>query len=431
MDKILESIPGKFKWFDAVYVKGRSTPVSFRNNRFHSLSESENSGFGVRINRDSRTGFSYTNDSQRVEGAVQRAYSMAPYGDPENFTLPSDTQLKFEPYDPAIESFSVKDEIEAAEEFISSMQKEFPGISMDMGISASNGVMRLVNSEGVDLSYRDSYYSVSVSCVLVMDDGVRIDTWEGKSGLCPVDYSEFREKLSDKIRRAQIQEKISTGSYPVILPPQAFGRLAGIIASGLNGVSVWKGVSPFVGKTGEKLFSDSFTLADDPLFEGSPYRIPFDAEGVNVSRKELVSKGVLRGVITDLKYAERLGTEPTGNASRGYSSLPSPSFTAVTVEPGNMSFKDMIAGVERGIVAEQFIGLGQSNTLTGDFSANLDLAYLVENGEVKGRVKDCMMSGNIIDLLGGEVHFSSERERKGSAVMPYAIFPAVSIIAMK
>lgn len=429
MDKIVESIPGKYRWFDAVHVAGRSTPLSFRNNRLHSLSESENSGFGIRINRDGRTGFSYTNDPGRRGGAVERAYSMAPYGDPENFSLPSDTILDFEPYDPAIDSFSVKEEIEAAEKFIADMKAQFPAISIDMGISASSGVMRLMNSEGVDLSYRDSYYSVSASCVLVMDNGVRIDTWEGKSDLRPVEYSEFKEILIEKIKRAQIQEKIATGLYPVILPPQAFSRFAGIIASGLNGISVWKGVSPFAGKIGEKLFSDKFTLADDPLIEGSPYRIPFDAEGVNVSRKELISRGVVQSFITDLKYAERLGTEPSGNASREFSSLPSPSFTGVTVEPGSSSFKDMIAGIERGIVAEQFIGLGQSNTLTGDFSASLDLAFLIENGEIKGRVKDCMMSGNIIDLLKGEVYFSSERERKGSVVLPYAMFPAVSITA--
>lgn len=427
MERILESMPGKFRWFDAVYVAGRSTPISFRNSRLHSLSESENSGFGIRINRDGRTGFSYTNDGEKKAGAVQRAYSMAPYGDLEGFVLPSDTELLFEPYDPAVESFSVKDEIAAAEFFISEMTREFPGISIDMSISASSGVMRLMNSEGVDLSYRDSYYSVSASCVLVMDNGTRIDTWEGKSDLRPVSYSEFKDKLTEKLRRAQNQEKIATGLYPVILPPQAFSRLTGLIASGLSGVSVWKGISPFTGKTGEKVFSEKFTLADDPLIEGSPYRIPFDAEGVNVSRKELVSRGVVRQFITDLKYAERLGTEPSGNASRGYSSLPSPSFTGVTIEPGDKSFKDMISGIERGIIAEQFIGLGQSNTLTGDFSANLDLAFLVENGEIKGRVKDCMMSGNIIELLAGEIYLSSERERKGSALIPYAMLPAVSI----
>ncbi len=427
MDRILEYMPGKFGWFDAVFVSGKSTPISFKNNRLHSLTESENSGFGIRVNRDGHTGFSYTNDAQKTAGAVERAYLMAKYGDSEGFTLPSDTKLLFEPYDPVIESFSVKDEIDIAKSFISGMKSEFPEISIDMGISASCGVMRLLNSEGVDLSYRDSYYSVSASCLLVLDNGTRIDTWEGKSDLRPVDYSEFKDKLIEKIRRSRIQEKVITGSYPVIFPPQAFSRLTGIIASGLNGISVWKGVSPFAGKLGEKLFSDAFTLADDPLIEGSPYRIPFDAEGVNVSRKELIKRGVVQKFITDLKYAERLGTEPSGNASRGYSSLPSPSFTGITIEPGSSSYKEMISGIDRGIIAEQFIGLGQSNTLTGDFSANLDLAFLVENGEIKGRVKDCMMSGNIIDLLNGEVYFSSERERKGASVVPYAMFPAVSI----
>ena len=56
-------IPEGVNWYDAVYVSGKSTPVSFKNNRLYSLSESENSGFGVRVNKESRTGFSYTNET--------------------------------------------------------------------------------------------------------------------------------------------------------------------------------------------------------------------------------------------------------------------------------------------------------------------------------------------------------------------------------
>ena len=133
--------------------------------------------------------------------------------------------------------------------------------------------------------------------------------------------------------------------------------------------------------------------------------------------------------ITDLKYGERLGVGSTGNASRGYSSIPSPSFNGIVVEPGDEPFESLIKGIKRGIIAEQFIGLGQSNTLLGDFSANLDLAYLVEDGEIKGRVKDCMISGNIIDLLKGEFYLSSDRERKGSSLLPYAMFPEINIVA--
>jgi len=262
-----------------------------------------------------------------------------------------------------------------------------------------------------------------------MPDGTRIETWESRSELKPVDCSALKDVMLDKIEKALTMEKIDSGLYPVIFPPQAFGRLISFIASGFSGISVWKGVSPFAGKQGEKIFSESFTMTDNPYLAGSPFNVPFDGEGVTVAKNFLIRNGVVETFINDLKYAERLGLAPTGNASRGYSSLPSPSFHGIAVEPGEKSFDEIIAGIDRGIVAEQFIGLGQSNTITGDFSANMDLAYLVENGKIKGRVKDCMISGNINELMKGEFTLSKDVERRGSSLLPYAFFPAVSITA--
>jgi len=427
--QIEKVIPDNTKWYDAVYVTGKSTPVSFKNNRLYSLSESENSGFGVRVNKESRTGFSYTNDPANIPDAVNRALAMCPYGDVENFTLPEDSAVSFEPYDDDITKFNVSDEILRAERMIDDIIAVYPQISIDLGISSSIGTVRLLNSRGVDVSYRESYYGLSLSCSYTMPDGTRIETWESRSELKPVDCSGLKNILIDKIEKAINVEKIESGSYPVIFTPQAFGRLIGFIASGLSGVSVWKGVSPFAGKSGEKIFSESFTMTDNPYLDGSPFNIPFDGEGVSVSKKYLIKNGVIETFINDLKYAERLGLAPTGNASRGYSSLPSPSFHGIAVEPGEKTFNELISGIERGIVAEQFIGLGQSNTINGDFSANLDLAFLVEKGKILGRVKDCMISGNIIDLMKGEFAISKDVERRGSSLMPYGFFPAVSITA--
>ncbi len=422
-------LPAGVKWYDAVYVSGRSRPVSFRNNRLHTVSESENSGLGLRINVGGRTGFSYTNDPANIEGTLRRAAAMCPYGDVENFILPGDTAAGFEPYDEAINMFTLNDEISSAEKMIAGIESCYPGINIDLGISSSTGDVRLVNSSGVDVSYRESYYGVSVSCSYTMGDGTRIDTSESMSELRPADYSGLKEKLITRIGLALNVAPLETGVYPVIFPPQAFGRMAGIIASGFNGVSVWKGISPFAGKRGEKFFSEKFTMTDNPYVEGSPFNVPFDGEGVAVSEKYLVRNGVIETFINDLKYAERLGIAPTGNAARGYSSLPSPSFHGLNIVPGTKTFSEIISGIGRGIIAEQFIGLGQSNTINGDFSANLDLAYLVIDGEIKGRVKDCMISGNIFDLMKGEFTLSSDVERRGSSLLPYCCFPAVNITA--
>jgi PmbA protein len=428
-EQIEKVIPGETGWYDAVYVSGKSTPVSFKNNRLYSLSESENSGFGVRINKESRTGFSYTNELDNITDTAKRALAMCSYGDEEKFSLPENTTVMFEPYDDAILKFNVSDEIKCAEKMIEDIKSVYPQISVDLGISSSAGKVRLINSRGVDVSYRESYYGLSVSCSYIMADGTRIETWESRSELKPVDCSALKDVMLGKIEKALTMGKIDSGLYPVIFPPQAFGRLISFIASGFSGVSVWKGVSPFAGKQGEKIFSESFTMTDNPYLEGSPFNVPFDGEGVAVAKNFLVRNGVVETFINDLKYAERLGLPPTGNASRGYSSLPSPSFHGIAVEPGEKSFEEIIAGIDRGIVAEQFIGLGQSNTITGDFSANMDLAYLVENGKIKGRVKDCMISGNINDLMKGDFTLSKDVERRGSSVLPYAFFPAVSITA--
>jgi len=430
MRELIEKvIPSGTNWYDAVHVTGKSTPVSFKNNRLYSLSESENSGFGIRVNNKSRTGFSFTNELDNISDAVKRSFAMCSYGDEENFILPDDTTAAFEPYDDEIIKFNISDEISRAEKMIEDIKSVYPQINVDMGISSSTGTVRLLNSRGVDVSYRESYYGLSLSCSYTMPDGIRIETYESRSELKPVDCSGLTDILIDKIEKALTMEKIDSGMYPVIFPPQAFGRLVSFIASGLSGVSVWKGVSPFAGKMGEKMFSEFFTMTDNPFLEGSPFSVPFDGEGVSASNKYLIKDGVITTFINDLKYAERLGLPPTGNASRGYSSLPSPSFHGIAVTPGVKSFKDMISGIDRGILAEQFIGLGQSNTINGDFSANLDLAFLIEKGKIRGRVKDCMISGNINDLMKGDFTISKDVERRGSSMLPYCFFPAVSITA--
>ena len=59
----------------------------------------------------------------------------------------------------------------------------------------------------------------------------------------------------------------------------------------------------------------------------------------------------------------------------------------------------MVKSVKQGLVIEQLIGATQGNVLNGDFSGNVLLGYKIENGEIKGRVKDTMVSGNVYQAL--------------------------------
>ena len=74
-----------------------------------------------------------------VSDTVKRALAMCSYGDVENFTLPDNASVSFEPYDDEITKFNIPDEISRAEKMIEDIKSVFPQINIDMGISSSTG----------------------------------------------------------------------------------------------------------------------------------------------------------------------------------------------------------------------------------------------------------------------------------------------------
>jgi PmbA protein len=426
IERVRQSLSGRARWFDIIEVTGMTTPVSFKNNRLHSITERQNSGYGVRVNVSGKTGFSYTNDSSMVEEAAAKAAVMSPYGDLEEFEIPAQAKSASEPHDDSINAFDIALEISKAEAAIGSILASFPTANMDCKIVKSLGNTRIMNSNGLDVSYRSSRYSASLSATLIPCGDAKIDVWEGASALAPIDFENLAQKIALKLENARQVKKIPSGKVPVIASPKAFARIIGIMTAGLNAKSVYKGISPFGDKIGASLFAPALTISDDPEDPGSPFSYPFDDEGVTATKKILVKSGRIEKFIADLKHARKLNITPEGNGLRGYSSLPYPSFSNVIIDNGKEPSTAILKSIKLGVLVDQFIGFGQSNTLTGDFSAGLDLAYLVENGEITGRVKDCMLSDNIFSILAGDIILSSDREWTGAVLAPFALLPSVN-----
>ena len=59
----------------------------------------------------------------------------------------------------------------------------------------------------------------------------------------------------------------------------------------------------------------------------------------------------------------------------------------------------MIRDIKNGLVVERLLGAGQSNILGGDFNANVLLGYRIEEGNVIGREKNTVISGNVYTAL--------------------------------
>jgi PmbA protein len=78
----------------------------------------------------------------------------------------------------------------------------------------------------------------------------------------------------------------------------------------------------------------------------------------------------------------------------------------------------MLQDVDEGLVVEQLMGAAQTNVLGGEFSGNVLLGYKVERGEIVGRVKDTVVSGNVYQVLNDLVGIGREARWVGAVFTP-------------
>ena len=100
-------------------------------------------------------------------------------------------------------------------------------------------------------------------------------------------------------------------------------------------------------------------------------------------------------------------------------------------KPGDTSFEKMLRDIKEGLMVEQLMGASQTNVLGGEFSGNVLLGYKIENGEIVGRVKDTVVSGNIYKILEKLIGIGSEARWIGSAIFTPALCCSNLTVASK
>jgi len=232
-----------------------------------------------------------------------------------------------------------------------------------------------------------------------------------------------------QIELAKNQAPVSSKTMPVIFTPTGVASaLMMPLMSAFNGKTVLEGASPVANKLGEKVFDEKLCLYDDPLVAYRPSSFPCDDEGVPGERTPLIEKGTVASFLYDLQTAAQAGTRSTGNGGRSRGGQPSPSPSAFTISPGSTAFDEMVKNLKEGLIIEYLMGAEQGNVLGGDFSGNVLLGYKVENGEITGRVKNTMLSGNIYQALKQITAIGKESKWVGGFLQtPHICCPGLSV----
>ena len=427
MEKILKELKKRGLKFELFYHSVESSPISFEQGELKALEVKKTEGIGLRIIKDGQVGFAHSNKIDDPE-IIDFAISSSKFGKEATFDFPGESPIQEQDVYHEAE-WDPRTLVNLGKEIISRLQSKFRGMKVDLEFSKVVSKTRILNSSGFDKEYRRTGYSYTISGFSVLKSGFTY-VFDANSSTRPIkDFDVMLPRIEKMIERADKIAKIKPGVYPIILGPIAvWGTLVPTLRTGLNGVLVYKGMSPLTNKIETQLFGEKLSIVDDPENSDLIGSRPFDDEGVPTFKKYIVEKGVLKRHIHNLDSASKLGAKPEGNGIRSsFSSLPGPAFSNFIIEAGNRSVDEMIKSLKKGILVYMVIGGGQSNIMMGDYSVNIGLGYYIENGEIVGRVKNTMIAGNVYQDFLKIIDISRETLRIQNYILPYIVLEEVKV----
>ena len=391
---------------DAVAVRSMSLSVEVRDGAVEESERAEGDDLGLRVLVGQRQAVVSTNDlaGDASVALAERAVAMARAAPEDKFAGLADSALLAHDFpdldllDPDLPSVA---ELEAMAKTAEQAALTIKGVAKSGGASASAriGGMVLVTSHGFRGAYLGSRHGISMTAIAGEGTGMERD-YDYSSSLHAADL-DSPEKIGRTAGERAVERlnprKVSTRKVPVVFDPRISGSLVSHLASAANGASVARKTSFLRDKMGAKLFDDGIRIVDDPLRKRGLRSHPFDGEGVAHRRLALVDDGVLHSWLLDCSTARELGLTTTGHASRGVSSVPSPSPSNLHMEPGRQSPEDLIADIDDGFYVTDLIGMGV-NIVTGDYSRGAS-GFWIENGKRTYPVSEVTIAGHLFDIF--------------------------------
>jgi PmbA protein len=409
VERILAAAASQGEEAEVFHVSSSSTPVHFEANQVKAVDSNESSGAALRLIKNGRVGFGSSSDLGNIDSLISSAVDTSPFGAEAKFQFPAKSDFPDVPvFDSSVNDVSLEEMVALGQRVVDELRAYSDEVQVEGGVSRSTSTITLRNSRGGQFSCPRTGFRIGFEGTVIRGEDM-LFTSHGLSSVRPItDTAEIVEEIIRQLEWAKHTATVETKSMPVILMPSAVPSiLLSPLLAGLGGKSVLQGTSPLAEKMGEKIVDERFTLIDDSTLPWIPASSPSDDEGVASRRLPLIDKGVVGTFLYDLQTAGLAGTQSTGSGERGLGSLPGPSAGVLLVGEGDTSLDDMIAGMSEGLIVEGLLGAGQSNVLGGDFNANILLGYKVEKGNVVGRVKNTMLSGNAYKALNNLISVGS------------------------
>jgi PmbA protein len=400
--------------------KSLSRPIFFEANRLKQLETAQSEGIALRLWRQGKPGLAVAYGAVDPQVLVEKTLAISELNDPETPQINAGVKQQ---YPNLGNQVTVDTLLEMGRSSIQMLRSAFPEIICSSQWDCESESIRLVNSLGLDWSYIDTTLSAYIAAEWIRGDDF-LSVADGQTERGSLAPEQIVRQIFQRLHWAKINVPPPTGRVPVLFTAKAADLLWETVQAAINGKQVIERASPWSDRLGQQVISKQLTLSQLPNV--GPFSCPFDDEGTPTRQLKFIDRGVLQLFYADKTVGEILGSGSTGNGVRScLGSYPSPGLMNLSIAAGKYSLSEMISQVNEGLIIDQVLGSGAG--IAGDFSVNVDLGYLVRRGEVVGRVKDTMVSGNAYIALKNIIAVGNDADWNGPCSTPSILVDGLSV----
>lgn len=368
---------------------------------------SENFNYGVRVLYRGGWGFYSGNDFRDVRSVFEKALRIARLSEVEvKERFSSAPGIKASRVYPCkVDPFSVDPDVKSRliKEYYSLISKCSLFRSSSVGLTSSfNRVKVYAPGVSVVQEFNNCFLDMNVA---VKDRGDSFSVSDYKHHLGGFDFISsinpevFVNEFISKSKRLLNAKLPKSGRADVVCDPEMTGLLFHeAVGHACEADNFIGNSSIFSGLRGKRVASEEVNLIDDPTVDGNGFYW-FDDEGVKARPTQLITNGVLTGLLHSLYTANKLHEEPTGNG-RCMSARwrPIPRMSNTVLRNGNYSFDELVSEVRNGYLVKGNRD-GIVDSVTGEFNFTADECFRIVNGCVGEALKGVTLGGNILDVL--------------------------------
>ncbi len=400
--------------------KSLSRPIFFEANRLKQLETAQSEGIALRLWKDGKPGLAVAYGPVEPQILVAKSIELSQLNDRETPELNTANRTI---YPDLGHTLPMEELLVMGKKAIALVRSHFPDVLCNSQWDCDIETTRLVNTFGLDCSYTDTTLSGYLAVEWIRGDDF-LSVGDGQTQRGELDPAKIAQSVMKRLQWAAKNVNPPIGKVPVLFTAKAADMLWETVHAAINGKRALEGASPWSDKLGQKVTSSLLTIAQEPA--QGPFSCPFDDEGSPTRHLTLIQEGRLKLFYADRTIGRQLGSGSTGNGFRSaLGSYPTPDLVNLTIAPGKLNFSELVSQLDSGIIIDQILGSGAG--MSGDFSINVELGYRVHKGEICGRIKDTMVSGNVYAALKQIVAIGADIDWNGPCHTPSLIVDGLSV----